>query len=151
MESKIPGVIITPLRRIPDERGSIYHIFKKTEPEFEQFGEVYLSHAYPGVIKGWHLHTQQTQNYVVIKGMIKLVLIDMRDEAEFKGIEEYFLGDLNYCRIKIPPGVANGYKCIGTETCTVINVSDLPHQPNEMIRIDPNDKGIGYSWDLIMK
>jgi len=83
--------------------------------------------------------------------MIKLVLVDMRDNAEFKGIEEYFLGDLNYCRIKIPPGVANGYKCIGTETCTVINVSDLPHQPNEMIRIDPNDKSIGYSWDLIMK
>jgi len=52
MESKIPGVIITPLRRIPDERGSICHIFKKTEPEYEQFGEVYLSHAYPGVIKG---------------------------------------------------------------------------------------------------
>lgn len=151
MESKIPGVVITPLRRIPDERGSIFHIMKCTEPEYEKFGEVYLSNAYPGVIKGWHLHTLQTQNYVVIRGMIKLVLIDKRENAPYSKIEEYFIGDLNYCRIKIPPGVANGYKCIGNEMCTVINVSDLPHQPNEMIRIKPNDEEIGYSWDLIMQ
>ena len=149
--SNIQGVIITPLKKIPDERGAIFHIMKSTEKEFEKFGEVYLSKAYPQIIKGWHLHTEQTQNYVVIDGMIKLVLKDMRKNAEFNEIEEHFIGDLNYVRIKIPPGVANGYKCIGTETCTVVNVSDLPHKQGEMIRIKPNGGEIDYSWDVEMK
>ena len=30
---------------------------------FEKFGEIYFSTAYPGVIKGWHEHKEQIQNY----------------------------------------------------------------------------------------
>ena len=74
----IDGVQITGLRKIPDERGGIYHMLKESDPHFIKFGEIYFSIAYPGVVKGWHEHTKQTQNYAVIDGMIKLVLFDNR-------------------------------------------------------------------------
>ena len=51
------------------------HILKSTDVNFEKFGEIYFSTAYPGVVKGWHEHTLMTLNYAVIKGMIKLVLV----------------------------------------------------------------------------
>ena len=38
---------------------------------FKKFGEIYFATVSPGVVKGWHLHKTQEQNYCVIKGMIK--------------------------------------------------------------------------------
>ena len=36
----------------------------------------------------------------------------------------------------------------GTETSIVANCSDIPHDKNEMIRINPNSKKIPYKWEL---
>ena len=74
----ITDVQINKLKKIPDERGAIFHMLKKNDPHFIKFGEIYFSIAYPGIIKGWHEHTKQIQNYAVIDGMIKLVLFDNR-------------------------------------------------------------------------
>ena len=151
--SKIQDVILIKKRIIPDERGSIMHMLKKTDSEFDKFGEVYFSTAYPSVIKGWHLHTKQTQNYVVVSGMIKLVLLDKRKNSNTYGIlEEHYLGELNYSLCKIPPGVANGYKVIGNKTAIICNCSDLTHEPNEMLRYSPLDKNFSnYDWEIVHK
>ncbi len=58
----IEGVKVISLRRIPDERGTICHMLRCTDPHFIQFGEIYFSTAYPGVIKAWHLHKEMTLN-----------------------------------------------------------------------------------------
>ena len=148
----INDVIITPLKKIPDERGAIMHMMRADSPVFKKFGEVYFSIAYPGVIKGWHEHTEQTQNYAVISGMIKLVLYDNRPESStYKEIMELFVGDLNYCLITIPIGIINGYKCIGNSKCIVANCSDLPYQDGEMLRYDPHSDKIDYEWEIEMK
>ena len=60
-------------------------MLKKSDANLKQFGEIYSATAYPGVVKGWHLHTKQEQNYDVISGMIKLVLFDDREESKTKG------------------------------------------------------------------
>jgi len=148
----IEGVIIKPLSKIIDERGSVMHMLKSTDPEFEQFGEIYFSTVYPGVIKGWHLHKVMTLNYVVIKGHIKLVLFDQRENSPTKGeIQEIFIVEKNYCLVKIPPGVVNGFKGIGTEEAIVANCATHPYDPSEIIRIDPFTKEIPYQWDIKLK
>jgi dTDP-4-dehydrorhamnose 3,5-epimerase len=145
----IDGVSITPLRRIPDERGMVMHMLRADDPHFERFGEVYFATAYPGVIKGWHLHTRQVQNYAVVAGMVKLVIYDPRDESPTRGeLQEVFLGDDNYALVRIPPGVYNGWKCIGTATAMVANCATEPHDPTEMRRLDPFSCEVPYSWDL---
>ncbi len=149
----IEGVIITPLKKIPDERGAVLHMLRCDSPVFKQFGEIYFSTAYPGVIKGWHLHTKMTLNYAVIKGMIKLVLFDSRKNSKTKGkLIELFIGEENYCLVTIPPGVWNGYKNIGTEVAIVANCSTLPHDPKEIRRMNPlSNKVIKYNWDIQFK
>jgi len=145
----IEDVKIITKRKIPDERGMIMHMIRCDDPEFEQFGEIYFSVAYPGVIKGWHEHTKQVQNYAVIQGMIKLVLYDNRENSKTKGeIMEIFTGEDKYELIRIPTGIINGYKTYGIKPAIVANCSTLSHQPNEMIRYDPFGNKVPYDWGL---
>lgn len=146
----IEGVVITPLRQIADERGKIMHMLRRDDPDFEQFGEIYFSMVYPGVIKAWHLHTAMTLNYAVVVGIIKLVLYDPRPRSSTRGIlQEIFVGESNYVRVKIPPGVYNGFKGIGTAPAIVANCASLPHDPEEIRRLDPFSKEIPYNWELV--
>ena len=148
----IEGVKVIPLRQIPDERGKIMHMLRCDAPHFEKFGEIYFSTAFPGVIKGWHEHTRQVQNYAVIQGMIKLVLFDNRGESNtYKELMEIVTGEDNYQLVRIPTGVINGYKTIGIKTAIVANCSTLPHEPNEMLRYDPLGDKVPYKWDIVFK
>ena len=145
----IEGVSIHPLKQIPDERGKIMHMLRVDDSHFERFGEIYFSVVYPGVIKGWHLHKQMTLNYAVIVGMIKLVLYDDREESPTRGeLMELFIGESNYMLVKIPPKVWNGFKGVGTQPAIVANCATLPHDPEEIVRMDPSDNHISYNWEL---
>ena len=93
----IEGVVITPLKQIFDERGKVMHMMREDSPNFSRFGEIYFSCTNPGAIKAWHLHKKMTLNYAVIKGEIKCVLYDDRQESNTRGaVEEYFLSPENY-------------------------------------------------------
>ena len=144
----INDVVIKSMRRIPDDRGKILHIMKSSDSEFSKFGEVYCSTVYPGVVKGWHLHSEMTLNYVVLKGKIKFVLYDYRKESPtFGELHEVYIGDDNYVRVKVPPGVWNGFKGLGLTESYIINFTDIQHDPNEISRLDPhNNEIIDYDW-----
>ena len=145
----IDGVKVVPLRRIPDERGSVFHMLKRTDPHFTEFGEIYFSCAYPGVIKAWHIHKQMTLNNAVITGMAKLVLFDIRKSSPTHGeLMELFIGEQNYCLVQIPPGIANGYKAFGDKPVILANCASMPHDKNEIVYIDPFENDIPYDWSL---
>ena len=145
----IEGVLINKLKQIPDERGAIYHMLRRDNDHFIEFGEIYFSIAFPGIIKGWHEHTKQIQNYAVIDGMIKLVLFDNRKKSKtYKKIQEIYIGDLNYQLVTIPTGIINAYKCISNAKSILANCSTLPHDPDEMINYKINSKKIPYDWNF---
>ena len=145
----IDGVKIIPLAQIVDERGKVMHMLKASDPHFVGFGEIYFSCAWPGAIKAWHTHQSMTVNNAVISGTAKLVLYDMRPESATEGkIQEIFFGDDNYCLVQIPPGIANGYKAYGDKLVILANCSTEPHDPDELVRIDPLSGEIPYNWDL---
>lgn len=145
----IDGVLVVPLRKIPDERGMVMHMLRCDAPHFERFGEIYFSVLYPGVIKGWHLHRAMTLNYAVVAGMIKLALYDERPGSPTLGtVCELFLGDHNYQLVRIPPGVWNGAKNIGPGPAMIANCATLPHDPDEVERLDPFSDRIPYDWAM---
>lgn len=146
----INGVIVTPLRRIPDDRGKIMHIMKSSDEDFHTFGEVYCSTVYPSVVKGWHLHKEMTLNYVVLKGKIKFVLFDGRkDSSTYGETQEIYIGEDNYVRVTVPPFVWNGFMGLGLEEAFVVNFTDIPHSPTEIERIPPHEKElINYDWSV---
>lgn len=146
----IDGVSIKPLRQVLDERGKVMHMLRSDDPGFEAFGEIYFSVVYPGAIKGWHLHSRMTLNYAVPSGSIKLVLYDDRAGSPTRGeLMELFTGPDNYCLIRIPPRVWNGFKGIGTTPAIVANCSTIPHQQDEIERMDPHSSSIPYRWERI--
>jgi dTDP-4-dehydrorhamnose 3,5-epimerase len=145
----IDGVKIIPLTQIVDERGKIMHMLKSTDPHFIAFGEIYFSTAWPGTIKGWHIHTSMTINNAVVSGRAKLVMYDMREGSPTRGeIQEVFIGEDNYSLVQIPPGIANGYKAYGDKPAILANCATEPHRPDEIIRIDPFTPDIPYDWSL---
>jgi len=146
----IDGVIIKNLKKICDDRGRIMHMLKKSDEHYDKFGEIYFSTAYPGVIKGWHEHTKMTLNYCVIKGMIKLVLIDNRPKSStYKKIQEIYLGEHNYVFVQVPAKIINGFKNISNEEAIIANAADIEHAENEIKRYDPHGKKFNYNWKLI--
>lgn len=145
----IDGVTIRPLRQIPDERGKVMHMLRRDDPWFVEFGEIYFSVVYPGVIKGWHLHHRMTINYAVPSGMIKLVCYDDREASPTKGtLQEIYTGEDAYALVTVPVGVWNGFKGIGTEPALVANCATIPHDPSEIVRLDPFSDRITYDWGV---
>jgi dTDP-4-dehydrorhamnose 3,5-epimerase len=148
----IDGVRITELSSIHDERGAIFHMMRSDDPIFKQFGEIYFSKVYPGVVKGWHLHRRVILNYAVPEGMIKLVLYDDRTGSPTKGeIMELFIGEENYRLVTIPPNIWNGFKGVGMKVAIVANCASEPYAPNEIERADPTGSKIPYDWGLRWK
>ena len=147
----ISGVKVKQLRVIPDERGRLMEILRCDDEHFTRFGQVYMTTAYPGVVKGWHYHRLQDDNFAVVKGMIKLVLYDRREDSPTRGeINEFFLGEHRSLLVQIPVGVAHGFKAIGIEEAIIVNTVTEPYnydEPDEY-RIPPHSPDIPYDWSV---
>lgn len=145
----IEGVTIKELRLIPDERGWLMEMLRDDDPFYERFGQCYVSATYPGVVKGWHFHREQTDHVVCVGGMIKLVMYDGREGSATRGeVQEIFLGEMRRLLVRIPCGVYHGWKCVGGETAVVVNIPDRHYDyanPDEE-RLDPHDNDIPYDW-----
>jgi dTDP-4-dehydrorhamnose 3,5-epimerase len=147
----IQGVHVKKLNVIADERGRLMEILRCDDACFEQFGQMYMTTNYPGVVKAWHFHKLQTDNVCCLKGMIKIVLYDAREGSETKGeTNEFFIGDHNPMLVTIPPGIYHGWKCISNEESIVISAPTEPYnyqQPDEY-RLPPDTDEIPYDWIL---
>ncbi len=146
----IEGVKTKSLRVIPDERGYLMEMLRSDDALFQKFGQVYVSVAYPGVVKGWHYHKLQTDYFIIVKGMMKVVLYDQRKESPtFGELNEFFMGELNPMLLVIPPFVVHGMKAMGTQPGYLVNCPTEPYDyksPDEH-RIDPHGGEIPYNWE----
>ena len=145
----IAGVEVVPLRRIPDERGTIMHMLRRDDPHFREFGEIYFTTVYKDVIKGWHRHEEMTLNYACVFGRVKLVLYDDRDASPTRGhLMELFLRPDNHSLVVIPPHVWNGKKGLSDPFAIVANCATHPHDPSRTTRLEPATALIPYDWEL---
>jgi dTDP-4-dehydrorhamnose 3,5-epimerase len=144
----IAGVRTKTLRLVPDERGWVLEILRADDDLFTKFGQVYVSATYPGVVKAWHFHRRQTDNFACVAGMVKLVLIDTREGSATRGaVNEFFMGTQNPSIVQVPPLVYHGWKCISVEPALVVNVPSEPYnrvEPDEY-RLEPHGS-LPYDW-----
>ncbi|MBC7251769.1 MAG: dTDP-4-dehydrorhamnose 3,5-epimerase family protein [Anaerolineae bacterium] len=145
----IEGVTVRKLRLIPDERGFLMEMLRSDWEEFDKFGQVYVTAVYPGVVKGWHYHKIQTDRFVCVAGMAKVVLYDGREGSPTYGeVNEFFMGVQNPILLKIPPGVMHGFKGISQEMTLIVNIpSELYNyeHPDEY-RLPAHTDQIPYDW-----
>jgi dTDP-4-dehydrorhamnose 3,5-epimerase len=146
----IHGTKAKKLRVIPDERGRLMEILRSDDPDFfTKFGQVYVSTTYPNVVKAWHYHKMQLDNFACIHGMVKLVLYDAREDSPTRGeINEFYVGVHNPMIIQVPKLVYHGWMCVSTEEAIVVNCPTEVYNyddPDEY-RADPHDGTIPYTW-----
>ncbi len=144
----IMGVEIKELIAHADQRGFFCEIIRGSDPFFQnRFGQLSHSMTQTGVFKAWHLHLQQTDWMYTSNGDMRLALYDTRkDSKTFGQLMEILMGETFGRKVvKIPPGVAHGYKII-KGPAFVIYVMDREYDPGDELRIDHDDPQIGYDW-----
>lgn len=145
MDKVIDGVFYTNLKQIYNPKGDVFHAMKQSDVGFNGFGEVYFSSIHYGDIKPWKKHLHMTLNLVVPIGCIRFVIYDDREKSPTKGLfNEFTLSPEKYCRLTVPPGVWMAFQGVGRELNLLLNVANLEHDPNEMVRIDLEE--IKYGW-----
>jgi dTDP-4-dehydrorhamnose 3,5-epimerase len=134
----IEGVQTFPLRPVQDERGFVLHMLRADEPHFEGFGEIYFSVMYPGIVKGWHLHSRMTIQLRSDRWQhqARVVRPTVRFEDARPGAGNRVRTDqLSACSGSA--GIVNGFTAVGNERAIVANCASIPHDPSEITRLDP--------------
>ena len=145
----IEGVKIKKLKVIPDERGRLMEIFRSDDKIFEKFGQVYMTTVKSGIVKAWHYHKIQTDNFCCVKGKIRLGLYDARGgSSTFSKTMDMVLSLDDPKLVSIPPYVYHGFKGIADEESIVINTPTEPynHKEPDEYRVDPYKNDIPFDW-----
>ncbi len=136
----IKDIIVTPVGRIATTSGDVLHIMKKDDVGSVGFGEVYFSWINTGAVKAWKRHTRMTMNVVVPVGQVRFVFY-VNDVSGFR-VEE--IGENNYARITVPPGIWFGFQNLAESKSLLLNLASIPHEPTEVDRQAIKD--IKYNW-----
>jgi len=143
----IDGVVIRELVTHSDEHGYLFEMLRADWPEFQKFGQAYVSVTYPGIIKGWHFHRLQTDHFVVAKGSAKVALYDDRPGSRTRHeLMEVVLGERRQRLLVIPRMVLHGLVALAGEPAMLINFPDYLYnaaEPDEQ-RL-PHDMSLRYS------
>jgi len=155
----ISGVAIEKLRLFPDDRGFFTELARLGTGLAEAFAvgtknkvQVSAALSYPGTIKAIHYHFEQTDLWAPVLGMLQVFLYDLRrDSPTFGRINTLYVGQYRPWSILIPPGVAHGYKVVGTEPALLAYLTNRHYNPQDEGRLSWNDPAIAYDWEIQYK
>ena len=132
---------VTELRRISTPGGDVMHAIKRTDPQYMGFGEAYFSWIEAGAVKAWKCHQHTSLNLVVPLGNVRFVFHQEGSESAFRA---EVIGEARYARLTVPPRVWFGFQGLGEPRSLLMNVADLPHDSNEVLRKSAEE--IQYDW-----
>jgi dTDP-4-dehydrorhamnose 3,5-epimerase len=153
---RIDGVEIRPYDLWPDDRGYFLEVVRLKQGLASDFPiettQVSAALSYPGTIKAFHFHQFQTDLWVPSQGMFQIALVDLRATSPTYGQKNtLYAGALKPWQIRIPPGVAHGYKVIGEGPAMLVYVTDRFYNPQDEGRIPYNDPSLAYDWETQYK
>ncbi len=145
----IKGVSIKKLTSNYDDRGFFAEVLKFGEDTYHEIKQTSYSETYPGVIKAFHWHKKQWDIWFIVKGMTQVVLHDLREKSPTKGqTDVLYPGEKNLMLIAIPPGVAHGYRVLGSKPMGIFyHTTEAydPKKPDEE-RIPFDSPKINFDW-----
>ena len=122
------NIEILDLEKKSDERGWLIEVLGGDLPEgCKEFGQLHVSVAYPGKVRGNHYHTRKVEWFCVPAGKGLLFLKD-RETGEKR---EVMMGVNNLKTIKIEPGAIHAIKNIGEEDMVLIVYSNESFDPED--------------------
>jgi dTDP-4-dehydrorhamnose 3,5-epimerase len=147
----IEGVKVRPFAVWPDDRGYFLEVMRQGRDLVAGFGpgvQVSAALSYPGTIKAFHYHLRQTDCWTAAAGCLQAALVDLREGSPTFGRRNtFYIGPLRPWQVLIPPGVAHGYKVVGTEPAVLVYVTDRFYDPDDEGRLAYNDPRLNYDWE----
>jgi dTDP-4-dehydrorhamnose 3,5-epimerase len=138
-----------------DGRGKLIEGMRNDDVIYnDNFGQVYTTTVLPGRIKAWHMHEEQTDRMMLIRGLIRFVGVMGLAKSTEAGLEADTRLDLvvdaqDPYMIVIPPQLYHGFQNLGDEEAYIINIPDKPYNydnPDEK-RIDPHGI-VDFPWKI---
>ncbi len=143
-ESNLNEIVITQLSTFNVDEGMVMHGIKNNDTGYVGMGEVYFSYINPKAVKAWKKHNRMTLNLVVPLGKVRFVFCDPLNDEHYR-VEE--VGDGNYARLTVPPGIWFGFQGIALHPSLVTNIADLQHDSREVERQAVSS--FAYQWETI--
>jgi dTDP-4-dehydrorhamnose 3,5-epimerase len=149
----IEGVKLNSYALWPDDRGYFLEVLRMGNGLAGEFGpattQVSAALSYPGTIKAFHYHLEQTDFWVPVQGMLQVALVDLRKQSSTFGVKNtLYVGTMRPWQILIPPGIGHGYKVIGSDPAMLVYVTNQFYNPKDEGRIPHDEPHIGYDWEL---
>ncbi len=109
-------------------------------------GDINVTWAYPGRIVAWHRHQRQTDNWLVVKGNLKVGLMD-----DDRNVRWVYLSEHDRRTLRIPPGVWHGFMVLGNEEAILVyyitEKYNLEKPDEERLTVD----AAGVDWSVPVK
>ena len=150
------GVRVQAFAVHPDDRGYFLEVQRLGQGLAAEFPpettQISAALNYAGAVKAFHYHLHQTDCWIPVKGLLQVVLADLRIGSPTFGVRNtLYLGPLRPWQLLIPPGVAHGYKVIGHDDAMLVYLTDRFYNPQDEGRIPYNDPSINYDWETQKK
>lgn len=152
----IAGVQIAPYTIFPDDRGYFLEVARLGQGLAAAFPkestQISAALSYLGTVKAFHFHLRQTDCWVPLDGMLQIALVDLRPRSETFGVRNtIYIGSHRRWQILVPPGIAHGYKVVGTAPAMLVYLTDRFYDPQDEGRIPYDDPNICYDWETQYK
>ena len=137
------------VRQIPtqvDDRGSVFELY---DPRWELHPEpivfAYCFTLRPARVKGWALHKEHEDRYVLLQGQLKLVLFDPRPHSSTYGeVCEIWLTEYDRKVVSIPRFVWHADHNVGSTDVVAVNFPTTPYDHS-----NPDKYRLPVDTDLI--
>ena len=133
-------ISLHPLKKINILGGNVLHALKESDVGFIGFGEAYFSIVNFDAIKAWKAHQSMTLNLFVPIGKVLFVFYLPAENL----FQEVIIGEQNYKRINVPPGIWFGFKGLHESDSLIMNIADMEHDEDEVLRKPVEE--FQYNW-----
>jgi dTDP-4-dehydrorhamnose 3,5-epimerase len=133
-----------------DDRGSVCEIF---DPRWGWHDDplvfVYMFTVRPGVVKGWNLHKEHEDRYLIVSGDLAVVLYDDRPDSPTRGlVSKIVLSEHRRRLMNVPKNVWHADHNVGTKDALVVNcpTTQYDHANPDKYRLPLDTDLIPYSF-----
>lgn len=150
VERVTEGVVIRDLTTIADERGTVTELYDlrwSFHPAPLVFS--YMFTVRPGQVKGWGLHKEHEDRYVILQGEMALVLFDPRPGSSTCGeVCKIILSEHHRRLVSIPKFVWHADHNFGQRDAVLVNFPTIPydHANPDKYRLPIDTDLIPYSF-----
>lgn len=122
-------VRVTELAVNVDDRGELFEVLRRDDPEFVGFGQVYMVRSrQPGTVRAWHRHYQMWDCFCIVRGAALFQFVDALPGTEPFCPEPYriTLSDRKPAVLHVPPGVWHGWMALEPDTL-LLSIASEPY------------------------